>query len=330
MRKVVILFLVVLSAIVTGVLRAPAQDRNSITGFVFDESRRPVAEIYVELQNGFYSTVGRTRTGGSGMYTFRGLPADQYVVKVLNVGTNFEEQSRTVSLVPISVIQGRGAASEQVDFYLKVKKSGTLSSSAPGVVFAQEVPPAAKSLYEAGVADLANKNDAAGLDQIKRSIEVFTDYYAALDRLGNEYITRGHYEAAYILLAKALTVNPRSFSSTMGIGLAEFRLGRTEQAADRFRDAVNMDKGSVNAQLWLGIALHGKGDLPRSLKALLEANKLSGETVAEVHWQLARVYKDMKKYVDAAKELELFLKHRPDAENREKIKELIASLRQKK
>jgi tetratricopeptide (TPR) repeat protein len=323
MRKAGLLLLVVFS-----IVNAAAQDRNSITGFVFDDTRRPVAEIYIELQNSFYSTVARTRTGGSGMYTFAGLPSDQYVVKVLNIGNDFEEQSRSVSLIPISVIQGRGVASEQVDFYLR-KKVRTGPLAAPAVVFAQDVPAAAKSLYEAGVTDLSNKNEAVGLDKVKRSIEAFPDYYLALDRLGNEYLSRGHYEAAYVLLAKAMTVNPKSFSSTLGTGLAEFRLGHVDRSLEKFKQAVTLDKSSVNAHLWLGIALHGKGDFPRALASLKEANKLSGEKVAEVHWQLARVYKDQKKYVDAANELELFLKYRPDAQNVEQIRKLIVSLRQK-
>lgn len=330
MRKVRNFSLVIFALLITGGLTVDAQDRNSITGFVFDESRRPLEQVYVELQNDFYSTVGRVRTRGSGMFAFAGLPAGNYNVKVLNVGTEFEEQSRSVSLVPISAVRGRGSASEQVDFYLRKKKLRTGPAGPPGVIFVQEVPAGAKSLFEAGETDLSNKNDAAGLDKIKRSIEIFPDYYLALDRLGNEYVGRGHYEAARILLIVALKVNPRSFTSTLAIGVAEFRMGRNDQALDRFRQAVALEKSSANANLWLGISLHGKGELKQSLAALLEANKLSGETVAEVHFQLARVYKDQKRYTDAANALELFLKYRPDAENNEEIKRIIISLRQKK
>lgn len=305
-----------------------AQDRNGVTGFVFDESRQPVSQIYIELQNDFYSTVARTRTGGSGIYRFAGLPPGNYVVKVLNVGTDFEEQSRSVSLIPISVVAGRGAVTEQVDFYLKAKNRNEVLG-APGVVFAQDVPAGAKSLYEAGLADLAGKNEVAGLDKIKRSIEAFPDYYVALDKLANEYISRGFFEAAYVLFKKAVTVNSRGFSSLFGLGLAEFKLGNAEQSIKTFKQAIKLSRGSVNAHLWLGIAQHAKGELDESLKSLLEANKLSGGEVAEVHWQLARAYKDLKRFVDAAKELELFLKHRPDAENRDTILKMIESLRQK-
>lgn len=329
MGKVEAFFVIVLSVVVIWVSNATAQDRNSITGFVFDESRRPMAQVYVELQTDVYSTVARTRTQGSGMYSFRGLPANQYYVKVLSIGMDFEEQSRSVSLIPISAVQGRGTVNEQVDFYLRAKKQRTAPTLAPAVVFAQEIPAEAKSLYEAGVNDLSNKNDIAGLDKIKRSIEAFPDFYLALDRLGNEYVARGHFQPAYVLLTKALMVNPRSFSSTLAIGVSEYRLGQQVRAIDRFKQAVQIDKSSANAHLWLGIALHGTGDLPRSLAALREANKLSGGTVAEIHWQLARVYKDQKKYVDSANELELFLKYRPDAQNIEQIKRVIISLRKK-
>jgi len=329
MRKTGIFFLVI-GVFIIGVIHASAQGRNSITGFVFDESRRPVSEVYIELTTDSYSMIGRTRTQGSGMYSFRGLTDGQYYVKVLSIGKDFEEQSQSVSLVPISAVRGRGVATEQVDFYLRPKKHRGDPASAPGVVFAQEVPAEAKSLYEAGVSDLSDKNDAAGLDKIKRSIEVFPDYYLALDRLGNEYVSRGHYEAAHALLTKALTVNPKSFTSTLAAGVAEFRLGQFQLAVDRFKQAVTMYNGSANAHLWLGMALQGVGDLPRALAALKTADKLSGGTVADVHWQLARVYKDRKEYAEAANELELFLKYRPDAQNAGEIKRIIVSLRQKK
>lgn len=330
MRNSFYLFLLLIGVLAWAAPEARAQNRNSITGFVFDESRRPVAQIYVELQDGFYSTVARLRTGGSGMYSFRNLAPGQYAVRILTVGSGYEEQVKTVSLVPISTVEGRGAISEQVDFYLKAKKNpGSTPSGPPAVVFAQEIPSEAKSLYEAGVENLNNKSEE-GLVKLRRAIEIFPDYYLALDRLGLEYVGRGHYEAAYALLTKALSVNPRSSSSALGLGVTEFRLGNNARAVDWFNDAVRLDQTSPNAHIWLGIALHKKQDLSGALKSLLEANKLSGGTNAEVHWQLARVYKDQKKYAKAADELEIFLQLRPDAQNAEEIKKIVRTLREKK
>lgn len=318
-----LLFLFVI--IFLGASAASAQ-RNVISGFVFDESRRPVSQIYVELQNEFYTIIGRQRTVGSGMFNFNNLPGGQYYVKVQTAGTNYQEQIKEVVL---SNIPGARIASEHLDIYLKIKKSRAESSSAPsGVVFAQEVPAEAKKLYEEGLADLAEKKEE-GLTKIKRSIEVFPDYFAALDRLGVEYLTRGYYEPAFVLFTKALTINARSPSSAFGVGVAAFRLGQTAKALDHFLEAIKLDKGSVDAHLWAGIAYHQKGDFSAALKSLLEADKLSNSKSSEVHWQLARVYKDLKKFTQAAKELEEFLRLRPDVQDADAIKNVIASLRKK-
>jgi predicted Zn-dependent protease len=318
MREIGLFFVVVIAILSWGTSETFSQDRNRISGFVFDESRRPLSDVYVELLDDFHSTLGRVRTSGSGMFNFAGLPSGRYVVKVLSTGTEYQEQSVSVALVPISPIAGRGVVSEHVEIYLRPKKSREAPLRAAGVVYVQDIPSEARNLYEAGLKDLENKRDAEGLDKIKRSIEAFPDYYLALDTLGNEYVNREYYEAAYILLTKAVSVNSRSFSSTFGLGLAAFRLGRTDDALARFQEAVVIDNGSPNAHLWLGIAQHAKGDLEKALRSIKEAANLTGEGVPEIHWQLARVLNDQKEYAEAAKELELFLKYRPDAANREK------------
>ncbi|HSK71639.1 MAG TPA: tetratricopeptide repeat protein [Pyrinomonadaceae bacterium] len=306
------------------------QNRNTITGFVFDESRRPINGVYVELLNDTYGTVSRTRTSGSGLYSFRGIANGQFKIKVLPLGTDYEGQTRDVSLVSVSARPGSGAVNEQVDFYLKAKKnvnSGPLA--APGVVFAQEVPKAAEKLYEEGIDFLRDKNEKEGFEKLKSALEIFPQYYLALDRLGTEYVVRGYYRPAYVLLTKALEVNPRSFSSTFGLGLTLYRLEQIDSSIETLQRAVNLYNESVNAHLWLGIAFLHNGKLTQAETSLVKANKLSREESADVHWQLARLYNQQKRYADAADELELFLKHSTKAVETEKIKQTIKQLREK-
>jgi Flp pilus assembly protein TadD len=309
---------------------ATAQNTNRVTGFVFNESRVPVSNVYVEIQTEFYSTVSRIRTPGSGQYSFAGLPSGIYYIKVLTAGTEYEEQSRSVSLVPVSVIAGRGSVTEQVDFYLRTRKNrspGTLG--APAVVFAQDIPTESSGLYNEAVQALSTGDEVAAYEKLKRSIELFPDYYLALNRLGTEYLNKGFYEASALLLAKALSVNKRSTSSSLGLGLSLFRLGKVDGAVDQFENVVKLDPESANGHLWLGISRHGQKKFPEALRSLLKANEITGGTSAEVHWQLARVYKDQNRFDRAAAELELFLKYRPEAENQAEIKQVIASLRKK-
>lgn len=306
------------------------QNRNSITGYVFNESRNPISDIHVELLSDLYTTISRTRTNGTGLFSFRGLADGNYKVKILPYNSNYEEQLKDVALISVSAVSGSGSTSEQIDFYLKAKKNITAGPFGdPGVILAQEIPAEAKKAYEEGIALLNDKKEKEGFERLKNALEIFPDYYLALDRLGTEYVVRGYYEASLILLTKAVAVNPRSFSSTFGLGLSQFRLKQTDKAVESLHKATEINKEYVNGFLWLGIALHGAGKFDEAVNALLKADKLSKGESADVHWQMARVYKDQKLYGKSADELELFLKFKPDASNKEEIKKTIQILRQK-
>lgn len=305
------------------------QGNNSITGFVFTASRQPVDNIYIELLSDLNTTIARTRTNGSGFYSFRGLSQGSYNVKVLPYGKNYEEQSRSVALVGISAIAGSGAISEQADFYLKAKKSSEGPLAAPGVIFAQEVPDNVRKVYEEGLEFLNNGKEQEGFNKLKTSIEMFPEYYAALDRLGTEYAIKGYYRPAYVLLTQAIKINPKSFSGNFGLGLAQYHLQQFGSSVQSFQNAVNIYDKSINAYLWLGISLQQLNKFTEAEIALIKADKLSKGDSAEVHWQLAKLYNNQKRYKESADELEAFLKLSPKAEDAEKLKQTIQSLREK-
>lgn len=305
-------------------------NRNSITGFVFSDTRQPVADIYVELLSDLGTTLSRTKTSGAGLYFFRGIPDGRFEVKVLPYNTNYIEQIRTVSLFSFSAVPGRGAVNEQIDFYLQAKKDERAGQlAAPGVVFGQEVPQDAENLYKEGIEYLDKKKEKEAFESLKKALEIFPDYYLALDRLGTEYVMRGFYEPAYVLLSKAVDVNPKSFSSNFGLGLTYYRLQEIDKAIEQLQKSVELSDDSPNGHLWLGIAYFQKGELSKAETSLLKANKLSGEKSPEVHWQLAKLYNEQKKFRQSADELELFLKYNKKAKDADKIKQTIAVLRKK-
>ncbi len=314
-------------------LAAP-QARNSISGNVFSDSRRPVADIYVELLDDVGMTITRTRTNSVGRYVFYGVPNGRFKIRVLSSGTEYNEQTQDVSLIPFSV-GGAGSQNQQVDFYLRVKARASAGPfHAPGTVFAQEVPAAAKKLYEKGVAELRDKREQEGFNSLRQSLEIFPTYYDALDLLGTLYAVRGnmdksYFEASLILLGKAVEVNPKSFSSSFGLGFSQYHLGLVDQSISNLERAVNIYNKSIDGHLWLGIALRRGGKLERAEAALKQANELSKGRVADVHWHLAQIYDDQKRYAEAANALEQFLKTKPDARDAEKIKQLIVRLREK-
>jgi tetratricopeptide (TPR) repeat protein len=111
--------------------------------------------------------------------------------------------------------------------------------------------------------------------------------------------------------------------------LSLYQLQQFDAAIENLQRATQIYNDSINAHLWLGIALHRSGKLSQAETALTQANKLSKNESPEVHWQLARLYSDQKRYNEAANELELFLKNSPNSTETEKVKQTIIQLRQK-
>jgi hypothetical protein len=65
-----------------------------------------------------------------------------------------------------------------------------------GVVFVQQIPPAAKTLYVKGVADFDRDPDR-GVQEIEAALNIFPEYFDALNWLGKEYVSRRNYEKGY-------------------------------------------------------------------------------------------------------------------------------------
>jgi len=160
-----------------------AQGRNEISGTVFSELGRPVADVYVELVTDLGSSLTRIRTNASGRFTFVGLTNGTYKVRILPYGTDYREQTQEVTLATVSAT---ASDRQQIQIYLALTERARSGPFAlvTGVVFAQEVPRAAQRLYEEGIRHLSEKREAEGFNSLKKAIETFPTYYLALDRLG--------------------------------------------------------------------------------------------------------------------------------------------------
>jgi tetratricopeptide (TPR) repeat protein len=241
-----------------------------------------------------------------------------------------------VTLSSVSAVPGSGSDTQHIDIYLRINERLYAGPFAvvPGVIFAQDVPPAARRLYEDGVRYLHEKKEHEGFESLKRSIEVFPDYYMALDRLGAEYAMRGiksraFLQAGFALLTRAVEINPRGFSSVFGLGWTQYQLGLNAEAIETLTRATTLYGKAADAYLWLGKALNRASTSPQAEAAFKRANELTNGKSSEVHWQLAELYSGQKRYKEAADELELFLKTAPKGEDTEKIKAVIKQLREK-
>ena len=309
---------------------------NRIMGHVFDSNRTPVPRIYVELMNDYYQTLKRVQTDASGLYSFDNLSSGNFKVKVLSSGTDFVEQTQDVTITNFGRRSGTttvmgGKDSQQVDFILRSKAEtrGVATRSAPGTVFVQEVPAEAKRTYDRAVAELdKEKPKAEAIEDLKKAVELFPNYYMALERLGLEYIKRRQYEPANVVLNKAVEVYPRGYMSLYSLGYVLYNLKQYGAADEMLNRAIAVSPNSINAHLWLGIVLRFEGKLDQAEMHLKRANELGKGQIPEAHWQLALLYNQLKRSEQAADELETFLKLQPDSRDAEQIKTLIKRLRE--
>ena len=303
----------------------PQTNSNTISGHVSNDQRMPLADLRVELLNEVDSVIRTVKTDGSGLFVFRKLSDGTFQVRVQTSGTNYVSQTKRVDLARP---HGFGAAFEELDFVLATNnKAG--NTTKPGVVFVQEVPESARKQFQKA-SDLVVKSNRRqeALVALKSAIELFPQYFDALEMLGTEQVKDREYEAAIPALTKALQINSRAYASAFALGVAQYNLKQLEPAIESFRRAVLLNEKSINANLWLGIALRQTSRPDEAEPYLKRADVLADSKLPDAHWQLALLYNQLKRYKEAADELETFLKVQPDTRDVELIKKLIQRFRQ--
>jgi hypothetical protein len=301
------------------------QNSNSISGYVSDGQRTPIPDLRVELLNEVDSVIQSVKTNGSGLFQFRRLSDGTFQIRVQTFGTNYESQTKRVQL---SRPSGYGSAMEQIDFVLTANRR-TPPASKPGVVFVQEVPEQARKLFDKA-SELLGKSDKRqeGLAALKSALQIYPQYFDALELLGTEHVKVGEFEPAVPILAKALEINARAYASCFALGVAQFNLKQLQSAIELFRRAVLLSEKSINANLWLGISLRQTSKLDEAEAYLKRADVLAESKLPDAHWQLALLFNQLKRPKEAADELEVFLKLQPDSRDAELIKKLIKRLRE--
>jgi tetratricopeptide (TPR) repeat protein len=315
---------------------AITQQRNSIRGSVYTPERRPLENLRVELLDEVDGLVKAVYTNGAGQFVFFGLSTGTFQVRVLTTGTDFESRTERVSITGSIIGNGQGGSqSEQIDLYLRYKRGrdprATAVTAAPGTIYAQEVPAAARKAYEQGVKELSDDKKDQALTSLQRAVELFPTYFAALDLLGHEYVKRGNYEGAQTVLSKAVTVNRRSPATWYALGYAQYKLRQLPAATESLNKSVSYNPNSINTQLVLGTVQRRQQQWQAAETHLQRAKTLSKDNpVAEIHWQLALLYNQTNRAAAAADELELFLKAQPNSRDEMRIRKVIDDLRKKK
>jgi tetratricopeptide (TPR) repeat protein len=307
----------------------PLQTRFVILGSVRDaDGGQAVGAIRVTLLDENYQTKGTVFVDSSGRFQFRNVFPGNYLVRVETAGTNYEEESQSILLQSLTSRRSTTEDPYAVDFRLR-RKAGQAARTAPGVVFVQAVPPRAREEYERAQKSFRDQRPEAAIESLKRAIEIFPDYFLALELLGSEYVKRDKCDSAVPILLRAIEVNRGASRSLYALGVAHLKSNRSSEAVDWLQKAADKDPKNSNVYMMLGLAFGNLGALTDAENSFKKAYIFGKSDVAEVHWYLAGIYNKQRKYSEAVRELELYLKEAKDVRDKNQIREMIERLRAK-
>lgn len=299
----------------------------TMIGMVRDTNGQPITNVRVSLVDENFSPRRTIFVDSSGRFKITGLGSGVYLIQVETTGTPYEEQTQRHDLNALR-IRGRGDEPYLVDFVLKLKKTSDVTAR-NGTVFAQDVPENARAAYERGASSLKNNKPEQGFAALKKAIEIFPDYFLALELLGTEYVKRGEFQTALPLLTRALEINSRAPASLYALGVAHLKLSQWDESIAVLQKAATLDGSNPNVFLMLGLSYGYHQLLEPSEAALKKAYQLGGARAAEAHLYLAGIYNKQEKYSDAIHELELYLKEIPDLKDQTQIRTMIENLKAK-
>jgi tetratricopeptide (TPR) repeat protein len=297
-----------------------------LVGSVRDQSGQAVSGVRISLLDENYSPLRTIFVNASGRFRLPGISSGVYIVRIETHGTAYAEQSQRIELQSLR-IRGAGSETVPIDFVLKPKIETPIPTRES--VFAQPVPEQAKAEYDKGAAGLRNNKWEAGNAALKKAIEIFPDYFDALELLGTEYVKRGEFEPALPVLSRAVEVNKRAAKSFYALGVAHLRLNHHAESVDWLSKAAELDAGNANIFMMLGLAYGNNRAFAQSEAAFKKALRLGGQAAAEAHFYLAGIYNKQERYHESWRELELYLKEAKDIKDRNLVKSMIEKMKER-
>lgn len=295
---------------------------------VRDDRGNQVSGVRVSLEDENSQPIATKFADGSGRFQFRGLRPGIYRVRVETAGTPFEPALVSVDLQSMTNRANRSTTDIPTPVDITLRRRKTSDGAPPAVVFTQEIPPPAREEFNRAVSNL-NRDASAGIDSLKKALEIFPDYFDALELLGAQYAQLGQFQNAAPILTHALAVNDKAATSMYWLGFSYLKLNRITESIEMLQNAASLDGGNPNVHMALGLAYGHNNSLDEAETALRTAYKLGGAGAADSHLYLAGIYNKRERYSEAWRELELYMKEAKGLKDTTQIKEMIARLKEK-
>jgi tetratricopeptide (TPR) repeat protein len=244
-------------------------------------------------------------------------------------GIRVAQVSHRGPLGPSGISGRRSSSDSEFDRLSQTRVVSPSRASPAGTLFVQAVPKEAEIQFKKAKQLLKREKNDEATRLLHQALDIFPDYFLALQALGTLRVRQGQFETAVKSLSRAIAVNPKSDISFLSMGIAQLNLSRMEECIASLRQSTALNPQSSSAYLILGYALIKDGRALEAENPLQLAFRLGGDRVIESQLYLANAYEKDGKFRDAASALQVYLKHAPKGTDKQKIETMIGKLEAK-
>ena len=268
-------------------------------------------------------------TDDVGRYEIRDLPGGRYSLTAVNPAAP-DQVSESVHVD----LNRADSHSITVNIFLRgrttVPAARTKRSSV--VTLAEEmqdVPKSARKAFQQALNLRGENKFKESLEMFDRSIEIYPPYFQAWTERGHLRLAMENRPDAIKDFEHARQLNPRYGPALRGLGLCQFQLGDYAAAIQTLERAVESEPDNATDYYFMGVAgvALDRRELARAW--LQKALNLDPKASVRAHVHLASLLIKEDRPKEAAEELEIYLDAVPDPFDGDKLRALLAQLRER-
>ena len=154
-------------------------------------------------------------------------------------------------------------------------------------------------------------------EYLRKAVEIKGDYVDAYNELGNMRALQGDLAGAYDNYLRAVTLDPTHAKAIHNVGLMALKLGRNDEAIERFGTVLALNPRLATTHFFLGQALIKTGDCPAAVEHLQKALELldpatDGQHILQAHLSLAEALSKIGRHPQAVEQYRMAMKTNPD------------------
>jgi predicted Zn-dependent protease len=278
---------------------------TSISGSVRSADGHPMNNIRVELRDGATgSVVNSAYTGVGGNFEFRQIPQGSYEIIASSGSQQVEERVDSGSMHAMVDIRMPSPAN--------TPPSDGLGNRSVSVAQYRVSEAAREELRKAREATVKDKTEDAQ-KHLSKALDLAPNYADALTLRAVFKLDAKDVDSAIEDLDKAVHSDPSCAMAYMALGSAYNMQGKFDNALSALQRGESLAPDAWQAYFEMGRAYAGKNDFENSVRALDRAQKLAPSEFPLIRLVRAHALLELKRYGDAAADLEAYLNRNPNA-----------------